>query len=298
MRITPGMVAATTLRNIQQNFERLEELQNQLTSGSRIRKPSDDPVNVARALTFREGIDQTSQYLSNIDQATAWLNTTDSTLDAVGALLQRARELAVQGSNGALSGQDRAAIQAEAAQLEDQAFALSSAKYGAYYLFAGSNSSSPAFARAGVPGAYTYTYQGNAAASDQVLREVSPGVTMAVNVRGQTLFPAVFQALAALQSGLAAGATSTIQASIGQIDTALDGVLGARAQVGAKANRLEFLKGRLDDVKVNLTRLLSQVQDVDMAEAITNFSVQENVYKASLQAAGRALQPSLLDYLR
>jgi flagellar hook-associated protein 3 FlgL len=63
-------------------------------------------------------------------------------------------------------------------------------------------------------------------------------------------------------------------------------------------NRLDFLSQRLNDVKVNTTGLLSQVKDVDMAQAITNFSMAQTVYQASLKAGAQALQPSLLDYLR
>ena len=83
MRITRGMMIDTTLANIQRNQERTSLLQSQLTSGSRITKPSDDPTGAAHALSFQEGLDTTEQYLTNIDQAKSWLNTTDSALDAV-----------------------------------------------------------------------------------------------------------------------------------------------------------------------------------------------------------------------
>jgi flagellar hook-associated protein 3 FlgL len=78
----------------------------------------------------------------------------------------------------------------------------------------------------------------------------------------------------------------------------LNSVINTRAQLGAKVNRLDFLSQRLNDVKVNTTGLLSQVKDVDMAQAITNFSMAQTVYQASLKAGAQALQPSLLDYLR
>jgi len=83
-----------------------------------------------------------------------------------------------------------------------------------------------------------------------------------------------------------------------QLDTALDSVNMARAQIGAKTNRLEFVNQRQQSVSVNLTGLLSNVKDVDMAEALTNFSMAQNVYQASLKAGAQAMQPSLLDYLK
>jgi flagellar hook-associated protein 3 FlgL len=108
----------------------------------------------------------------------------------------------------------------------------------------------------------------------------------------------VFEALSELQTGLSAASPDTLQKSLGDMDTALSAVLTTRSQIGAKANRLDFLKTRLTDVQVNLTGLLSDVKDVDMAQAITNFSMAQTTYQASLKASAQALQPSLLDYLR
>ncbi|HYY87972.1 MAG TPA: flagellar hook-associated protein FlgL, partial [Chloroflexota bacterium] len=83
LRVSQKTLAETTLANIERNLDRVQELQNQITSGSRITRPSDDPIGAARALSFQEGVEQTGQYLANIDQATSWLNTTDSTLASV-----------------------------------------------------------------------------------------------------------------------------------------------------------------------------------------------------------------------
>ena len=91
MRVTSQMIMDSTLYNIQSNQNRIEQLQAQITSGSRISKPSDDPIGAARALNLEDSIAQSQQYQRNIDQAKSWLNTTDSTLDAVTQTVQRAR---------------------------------------------------------------------------------------------------------------------------------------------------------------------------------------------------------------
>src|SRR5438876_12396780 len=121
MRITLGMMADSSLRNIQANQARLETLQQQITSGQQITKPSDDPIGAAQALSLQESLDQATQYGRNIDQATSWLNTSDSALNSVTAVVHRARELAVQAANGALTSSDRSAIQAELTQIPQRA---------------------------------------------------------------------------------------------------------------------------------------------------------------------------------
>src|SRR5438132_1581037 len=125
MRITYGMSAANSLRNIELNQERMAAVEAQLTSGARIAKPSDDPIGAAQAMGFQQSIDQSNQYLKNIDQGTNWLNSTDATLGVVTADMQRARELTVQAANGTLSPADRAAIQLEVSQLQQSVLDLS-----------------------------------------------------------------------------------------------------------------------------------------------------------------------------
>ena len=94
------------------------------------------------------------------------------------------------------------------------------------------------------------------------------------------------------------GIQATLQASLTGLDTALDAVNVSRAGVGAKMNRLETLQGQQTAVNTNLPGLLSQVKDVDMAQAITSFTMAQTVYQASLKSAAQALQPSLLDFLK
>src|SRR5689334_10219112 len=121
---------------------------------------------------------------------------------------------------------------------------------------------------------------------------------MTVNTDARATFDPTFLAMQTLQTGLQNGDQTSIQQSLSQLDTALDAVNVARAQIGAKTNRLEFIEQRQQAVNVNLTGLLSNVKDVDMAEAITNFSMAQTVYQASLKAGAQTVQSSLLDYLR
>jgi flagellar hook-associated protein 3 FlgL len=171
---------------------------------------------------------------------------------------------------------------------------LSHSKYGPYSLFSGTQTSSAGYTQPAESGSAAGVYQGN---SGQILREVAPGTSIAVNADATATFDPLFKAIATLRAGIAADDQTIIGSSLGQLDTALDAVSVSRAQLGAKTNRLDFLKDRQENISVNLTGLLSQVKDVDMAEAIMNFTMSQNVYTASLKAGAQALQPSLLDFL-
>ncbi|MBV8716336.1 MAG: flagellar hook-associated protein FlgL [Chloroflexi bacterium] len=294
MRITQTMLTQTTLNNIENNMTRIDQLEGQVTSGTRISKPSDDPIGAARALGFQESVDQSTQYLANIDQASGWLNATDSALAGVTDAIQRARELAVQAANGTLSASDRGTIATEVTQLQAQVLGQAQAKHGASFLFAGTKSDQPGFLNAN-PSATPGSYQGN---HGSVLRQVAPGQTVAVNVDPTTTFDPVFTAINNLQTGLTTNNQTAISNSINDLDTALTSVMGQRATVGAMTNRLDTLQQQMSSIQVNMTGLLSNVKDVDMAQAITQFSMAQSVYQASLSAGAKAMQPSLLDYLK
>src|SRR6478672_8235252 len=114
MRITPRMVSDTTIRNARNNLNKLELLQNQITSGKALTRPSDDPAGTARTMAYNTDIASGETFLRTMDNSTSWLNATDGALGEAGDLLQRARELAVQGANGgSMTQSDMSAIGAE-----------------------------------------------------------------------------------------------------------------------------------------------------------------------------------------
>ena len=294
MRITHNMLAETTLRNLNANRERLDRFQEQLTTSQRIRTPSDDPIGTAEALQFRSTISEIEQYVKNIDAAGSWLGATDTTLDGVTKTLHRARELAVQGASDALSDSDKQTMAAEVSNLLEQAVSLGNSTYAGQYLFAGLKVGTTPFTTLGNPPT-SVAYNGD---GGKITRQINNQATIVVNTPGDTALAPVFTALIALRDGLNSANSPAVSASIADIDAAMDTVISARAQVGARINRLDGEKDRLESLKLDITGLLSKVQDVDMTQAISEFAVQQNVYQAALAAGAKAIQPSLLDYLK
>lgn len=294
MRITSTMMMESTLRNIEVNQQRTETLQSQITSGSQITKPSDDPIGAARALDLQNTLNANTQYGKNLDQATSWYDLTDSSLGAVQGALQRANELAVQAANGTLGPSDLTAIQSEVQSIQQHILDVSHTQYGSSYIFSGTMSDKPGYVSAASSAITPGVYQGNA---QQVLTAVAPGVSMALNANAQATFDPVFDALNTLVTGLQTQNQAQVQSSLTKISAALDSTNLARAEVGAKLNRVQLLQNQQSAAGTRLASQLSNVKDVDMAQAITNFSMAQSVYQASLKAAAQALQPSLLDYL-
>ncbi|MCX2727963.1 flagellar hook-associated protein FlgL [Thermomicrobium sp. 4228-Ro] len=291
MRVTHGMLVDTLLKNLSGNLARMERVYQQITSARRISRPSDYPVGTATVLRLGSAAQEIEQYLANVEQARTWLDLTDQALTTIGQSLQRVRELVVQAANDTLSADDRQAIWAELTALQEQIATTGNYAHAGQYLFAGSTTQTEPFDLSTDPP----TYRGN---NDQLLRLIDRGVTVDINVPGSVAIVPVLQAVKQARDAVASNDPNAIRATLATIDAAQTQLLAAQASVGARVNRLDAQRDRLLDAHTSTLRLLSEAGDTDMAEAVTRFSKEELTYRAALQAGARAIQPTLLDFLR
>ena len=89
-----------------------------------------------------------------------------------------------------------------------------------------------------------------------------------------------------------------VNTELANLDEQIDNLLAERATLGARMNRIDLIKGRLENEEVSVTSLMSENEDADVAQVITNLKMQENVHRAALGAGSRIIQPTLLDFLR
>ncbi|MDI3340322.1 MAG: flagellar hook-associated protein FlgL [Sphaerobacter sp.] len=290
MRVAIQMLTNTVLWNIQRNTERLARVQDQIGSGERIRKPSDDPFGTANVLQLDAARARIEQYRRNIDDGRSWIDASDQALASINDGIQRAREITLAAANGTLAPENRVAIASELQRILESAMGIGNTRIGGRYIFAGQKTDTPPFA--GPPA--TPVYQGD---TGPIVRVIDQGVTATINVTGDAAILPALQALAQAQAGVAANNTAAMRAALDALDTAQTTLLQAQTRIGAVASHLEEQAARLQKLDLSLARLRSEIQDVDMAEALTEYATLTTVYQASLGAGARALQPSLFDYL-
>jgi len=173
---------------------------------------------------------------------------------------------------------------------------LGNANFGDAYVFSGHKSRTPAFQVAGGSQPTAVTFQGD---TGQRVRRISRQATVTVNVDGQAAFGTMFTDLITLRDNLASGATgSTIQTSLGAIDTALDKVVKTRAEVGARLNRFEAATQVSNQSDINFQKLRSDIEEIDLPSVIVKLQSQENAMQAALGAIGRTANLTLMDFLR
>ncbi len=288
MRVTLGSLTLNFLRNLHAGLERLSRLQEQLATGKRVHRPSDDPPNLPAVLVMRDAVNAVQQYARNLQDTKTLLDSGQRALQDATQVVHRLRELAVQGANGTLQASDMQALAREVEALRGELVALGNTQVAGKYVFAGTLTTRPPFDGEG-------TYLGN---SGSLVREVDRGIVLEANVPGDVAFGEALDASEQLAAALYSADHAAVRDTLSALDTALDRLLSAEAELGARANRVETIQARMGEFEVQLRELLSVREDADVAELVMQLRLQENVYQAALAVGARLVQPSLVDFLR
>ncbi|MEB3186377.1 MAG: flagellar hook-associated protein FlgL [bacterium] len=305
MRVTNRMITDNVFRNSSAHLERLATLQNQLASGRRIEKPSDDPTGINQIMLLDSVLKDQQQYSRNIDQVVTWLDTTDSALGDAANIVQRARDLAVQGASDTSSRESRQALAREVLQIRDQLRGVANTQLAGRYIFAGSQTVTEPY-----PDKKPTTAEGKSKldSEDRLGVAIGPGLSIEYNQTGPDVFgkyvdsvDSIFEDLGDLANILSLSDDTTygkISDLIGNIDARLTAINDARADVGGKRNRVELLASRYNNLEVALKDLKSSYQDADIPALISDFTLTQQVYQSSLAASAKIMQPTLMDFLR
>ena len=295
MRVTNKLMAATVNSHLFKSTEQLLKIQNMISSGKRINKPSDDPIGIGNVLDYRKTISSIDQYLKNIGHGNSWLNITDSTLGSVDNLLISAKEVAVDQSTETSSAETRAISAEKIENIYDQILQLANTKFGNSYIFSGYSSDTAPFSR---DDNYDITYHGVNGEKNILIGE---GVTISLNVNGDDAFingVNIFDVLRDLKEGLENNDTVAISGQIELFDDALNQILNARTVAGSKINRMETTENHWNDFKLNMEQMLSETQDADFIKAMTDLTAQQTAYQATLAVSANIIQSSLINFLK
>ena len=356
MRVSTFQIFNHITRSLQENMERLYLMEEQLSSGKRINRPSDDPIGIAKALAYRVNIKDFEQFKRNTNDALSYLEATDGALDTLTNTLTRARELALSSVNDTLTAEDRTGISEEVNQLRNHILGLANTKYRDRYIFSGMLYDRPAFDSSG-------NYQGD---SNYIEVQVNPYLKVKENVTGlegfayvqathevielndgryihyipgQNIDPSypenrvyvviadtddeatveselstwpssslhiedafsfdnTVQMMDRLKEALENNNTDRINALVGAVDRAINSVTETRADVGARMNLLDRENERASDTVVSLQKNLSDSEDADISEVISEIAKYQTALEALRQSGAQIISRSLLDFLK
>jgi flagellar hook-associated protein 3 FlgL len=295
MRVTWGMMLDNMLAGMSSSSATMIKYQNQLATGKRVLKPSDDPAGVVRILSLRATFDQVETYLSNIAQGQQWLAVTEVGLSRGADITAQALDCARRGASDVLSQTALDTIAAEVSELIDALVSTANSRHVDRYVFAGTSNRDVPFTLVGDPPS-DYAYAGD---TGQLAWEMEPGAVQRVNVDGESAFGPAIRALIALRDRLLAGDTEAIATTeMARLDSAHSILLTAVTDVGAKVRRLDESEAGLAAVRHTVYDQLNIYESVDMAEAIMRLQMAEASYSAAQGATARIIRPTLVDLIR
>ncbi|MBH0161696.1 flagellar hook-associated protein FlgL [Fictibacillus sp. 26RED30] len=298
MRVTQSMLSNNMLRHISNSYESMAKTQEQLTTGKKISRPSDDPVVAMKGMTYRTNLTEVEQYKRNLSEAYNWMDNSDAALDKATSVMQRIRELTVQASNGTYEESQKGMIGKEIEQLKEHLVSIANTQVAGKYIFNGNDTTNKPVDLNKTP---SVSDNGNA-----VNLELSQGIEVAVNINPKNVFThtagppetGLFGDINELKKALESTSGQDISGFLDKLDSHINNLVAERAELGARYNRVELIDARVSEQEVIANRILSDNEDADIERVITDLKMQESLHRAALGVGSRIMQPTLMDFLR
>ena len=338
MRITENMMTFNYLNSLNKALERQSKIQEQLSDGKAIHRPSDDPIKTIRSLRFNTNLAMNQQYVQNVKDAQSWMESTDAAMSDVSSVLIRAKELAVK-AGGINNETSYKALAKEIDGIINHLVQVGNSQVGDRYIFAGQMDKTQPFERKTITVVDPVTslmiqkdvvvYSGD---GNKISMPVQPGAANpdqdSVNISGDQLFGPltmvrdmygnihqtsdVFSHLIALKeelekpnpdmgviTGLANDPVNTPANSImAKLDEAHTRLLATQTIVGERMAQYELTFNMMSRAETTIIGDIAANEDIDLSRAIIQFKTSENVYNSALAVGARILPKSLVDYLR
>jgi flagellar hook-associated protein 3 FlgL len=290
LRVTNNMRQTQVLRDLQAGFAKLADAQQQVATGKRFTRPSEDPVAASRVLRADRSLRGITQYRRNSTAVRVRVDTEEATLNQLTDLLSRAKELGLSQGSDTANPASRNETAAELDRIIEQVVALGNSKVGNEYLFGGGQTAAPPFQTDG-------TYLGDDTGRQA---EIADGYVIDTNHTGRQLLQTsgVVTSLVAMRDALRAGTGAGVAATIGGVDTAFDQVQVLLAETGARSRQLDTVAENLTASESTLTTAQAADQGISVEEAATRMMSVQTALQAALTSTSQVISMSLVNYLR
>jgi flagellar hook-associated protein 3 FlgL len=290
MRITNNIAHEMQLKNMNEALDKLYQYSIKAGTGKRYQVPSDAPTIAVEAMSIKSTLKSMEYYTSTAQSSKEWMSATEFALQKISDNGSRAEALVNRGLSDTMGPDERVVIAAELDGILEQAVSMANSKHRDRYLFSGFSTTTQPFVRTPAlpPAAETVDYLPPAGPFQAILRDTAPGETITVNLDGPSTFDPLFQALIAARDALNANNMTDLRAAYVDLQNASKNVNNNMTTIGARLRTVETTIEKNQNSTLELQALLSQKEDANMAEAISQLKNQEIVYQAVLQVGAKA----------
>lgn len=311
---------------------KLEDLQMKGSTLKRMARPSDDPVGNVDLLATRSKMVDNTQFLRNISFANSNLHFTETSLDELTEIMNKAKELALAQSSDFYNGDVRKGVANEVKQLRQQALSISNRRMGNRYIFGGHKTLSKPFEDNG-------DYNGD---KNHTFVEISRDFFIPINLSGEEVFydpveskferpidhtkfnlqaneannvlqrniatsdlpegtetrQGILSQLDLLSNALMSNSPEIIQALLEKIDDSVNQLINLRTQIGSVSSSVSSAEIALGKDQVRNSEFKSKIEDADVAELFSDIQRNQNILKATYKTGSKLINATLLDFVR
>ncbi|MCS3857300.1 flagellar hook-associated protein FlgL [Salinibacter ruber] len=299
-------VISDEVPRLQRDISRLRE---QISSGKRINRPSDDPSSFATAERMKTLGNQLARREESIASARTFVDRTQQELDGLADLFTKAREDGVRAADDTRSADDRAAIANELRSIKDEVVDRMNSTQDGEYIFAGNRTDTKPFKENGAP---NYTDGGGNPDFDPIdgdrTRPIGKNQDLTVNIdgkslaqydpsSGKTITGALENLINAVDPKSNTGSDPDISTALGEVEDALDHVISKGSEAGAIGRRLSTAQEQVEAASLEANERRSDAEDTDLATAISELQQRQTQLQAAFQATSSSQQTSLVNFL-
>lgn len=279
-------------RATEQSVGQMALWQKRVATGRRIEQPSDDPVGSVHALALRGQLQQIDQYGRNIREARMFLQATEQAFADIGEILHRTRQIVTQGANDTNDANAREALIQEIREIKRRLLQIGNQRPdGERYLFSGQTVHTAPIDVVG--GVASYVGDGN-----PLLVNIAADRVIAMNFSGARIAD-LHNKLNDIENNLLSGNSAQLSmVDLNDIEQFQSEFHRYRGEVGVRMRELDNYERLHISRRDQLSGNLATIEEIDLAEAISQLKQSELRYQASLQVFTRIQSVNLFDFLR
>lgn len=320
-RISTGARYNLLTEDIRRNEANFNRITQQLASGKKVTSITDDPIAAVNIINTNRQLVQNETFDKNVKMGMNELDTLDDLFDLASGYLSTAWDKATQANNGTYGVPSLKALKTEIDEIAKTMVDLANTEFNDNYIFGGANTKLNPYEIDETTGAIIY--QGTPESDPNYVRqiEVADGVFETINTTGDKVFgyykdendySGVMGALKVLSNSIQdvidakeaedpAAETAgyeKMNSTLDMFKNSLTDITTEQTKFGGVYNRLEMTGSTLETNNQNLTSYLSEIQEVDLTKAVSDWYQAQYAYQASLQVSASSMNMSLLNYLR
>jgi flagellar hook-associated protein 3 FlgL len=307
MKVSTGYFFDRALTQMTATQNKLAQSQAQLSTGKKIIQVSDAPDQATAIQRLKSVIARQDSYENAIRTAQNRLNAEETALEATSTILTRLKELSIQGLNDTYGPKDREIIALEMQGLQEDLLSYANTQdVNGAYLFSGSRVFTPPFA---MNSQGEITYQGDETVN---LVDVGDQRQVRLNRTGTEVFSGVsrempdgsrqgrsfFESVQDLVNAVRTSDRQAMNQGLAELDGLSQGVAVSIAKVGSAMNVVSNQTAVLDETRLQLKTVLSEIEDLDYTEAVTEMQKRMMALEASQASFAQISRLNLFEYIR